>query len=96
MPNTGELVGILEEAKVLMHRYPGDYSWSSWIDDAQALEEIDGMIERLRMGEVPAHQLNVVFAATGPMQELAMQSGWSEEFLSLANRIDLALSETPP
>jgi hypothetical protein len=34
--------------------------------------------------------IEVLFAPTGPIQEVSMSSGWSREFLRLAERFDEA------
>lgn len=93
MPDWASLIEIIEEAETLMKMHPGDYTWSSWIDDEQAFGELDGILARLRDGEVPVSQVSVIFAATGPMQELALQSGWGDEFIALAGRLDTALAQ---
>ena len=35
--------------------------------------------------------LTVLFAPTGPIQEVSLRSGWAEEFLMLAEEFDAAL-----
>ena len=42
---------------------------------------------------LPAHQLAVVFAPTGPLHELAVSSGWSGAFGELADEVDAALAD---
>jgi hypothetical protein len=41
----------------------------------------------LPKGEV----LEILFAPTGPIREVSVRSGWSEEFLALAARFDAAV-----
>ncbi|HEX8181606.1 MAG TPA: hypothetical protein VF525_18845 [Pyrinomonadaceae bacterium] len=36
--------------------------------------------------------MEVLFAPTGPMQEVSLSSGWGEEFLALAERFDEAMA----
>lgn len=93
MPDPASVIEIIDEAETLMKMHPGDYAWSSWIDDEQAFGELDAILARLREGDVPAFQLSVIFAVTGPMQELAIQSGWGDEFIALADRLDTALAK---
>jgi hypothetical protein len=77
------LFEVLSEARVLIARPDNDFTWSSWRDAEHALGEIDRGLERLRRDEVA-----ILFAPTGPMQELALSSGWGEEFAALADRFD--------
>jgi len=71
---------------------PGnDYIWSSWEDNAAATAEIDRYIESIELGRLPPRlELSVIFTVTGPMQEVSLTSGWSQEFLDLAERFDAA------
>jgi len=87
-----ELINILREARSYLQRGRGDYSWSSWEDDQAALAEIDEIIRGLLIGETPPTVLNVLFAPTGPMQEVSLSSGWSNEFVALADRFDVAMA----
>ena len=67
--------------------------WSSWLDAEDALGELDEIAVALTSGAVlPAHQIAVVVAPTGPMHELAVSSGWSAEFGEIADEIDAALA----
>jgi hypothetical protein len=65
-----------------------DYSWSSWEDQNDALSEIDSIITELENGSFP--DIRILFAPTGPIQEVSLSSGWGDEFLELAYRFDQA------
>ena len=50
-------------------------------------------IATLDAGKLPPKLgLTVLFAPTGPIQEVSISSGWGEEFLSLAEQFDRAVS----
>jgi hypothetical protein len=67
--------------------------WSSWLDTEDALQELDEIAAALESGALlPAHQIGVVFAPTGPMHELAVSSGWSAAFGQIAAEVDAALA----
>lgn len=84
------LLQILHEARALVDRPSNDFIWSSWEDGAAATAELDQYIESIERGRLPSRlDLSVIFAATGPMQEVSLSSGWSEEFLVLAERFDV-------
>ena len=100
-PARREMVNVLHESRSLIARPENDFSWSSWRDVEGALAEIDEMIEALERGEPLADWARtVVFAPTGPMQELSLSSGWGDEFVVLADRWDAAakwgMREPPP
>ncbi len=66
--------------------------WSSWRDAEHALCEIDAIAAGLRAGGAPSSALQFVFLPTGPMQEVALSSGWGEVFAALADRMDAAVA----
>jgi hypothetical protein len=52
---------------------------------------LDRQIAVLEAGQLPHKlELAVLFAPTGPMQEVSLSSGWAQEFLALAARFDAA------
>jgi hypothetical protein len=74
---------------------PGnDFSWSSWQDARAALAELDRQIAAIEGGQLPPQvDLVVLFAPTGPMQEVSLSSGWASEFLTLATKFDAAAEQ---
>jgi len=86
MEDLRKLIGILEEARALIAQDGNDFLWSSWIDQGHAIAEIDSIIAELNGGSVP--EIGVLFAPTGPIQEVSLSSGWGNEFLELAERFD--------
>lgn len=68
-----------------------DFCWSSWADQAQARAELLGLIASLEAGARPERlQLAVLFAATGPLQEVSLSSGWAQAFVKVADKFDEA------
>jgi hypothetical protein len=89
------LIGVLLEARIFLSRADSDFSWSSWDDASDAVAEVDALLAQLRDGVVPGGQLMLVFAPTGPMQEVSVSSGWGADLLALASRLDAALAPGP-
>lgn len=88
------MVKVLREARAYLAIPENDYSWSSWEDASAALEELDQRIADIESGDLPAElDLTVLFAPTGPIQEVSLSSGWAYEFLSLAERFDVAAAK---
>lgn len=93
---TKALLEVLRETRVLLARPENSFDWSSWKDSAAALAEIDAIIESVCNGAaLDSMQLKVLFAPTGPIQEVSLSSGWSEAFLELAKRFDAAIETAP-
>lgn len=84
-----ELVELLEEIRRLL-RLPGnDFVWSPWQTAHEAIAEIDTLTAALAAGDGSAiDRLAVLFAPTGALQEVSIASGWTLEFLKLADRFD--------
>ena len=88
MDNLDKLISVIKDTRNYLTREGNDYSWSSWTGQDQALAEIDSILKQLESGSVP--DIEVLFAPTGPIQEVSLSSGWSREFLRLAERFDEA------
>jgi hypothetical protein len=84
-----ELIAVLEDARALLALPDNEFLWSPWTNAGEALEEIDALLDELKQGALPKKDaLEILFAPTGPMQEVSVSSGWDEEFLALAARFD--------
>ena len=85
------LITVLREARAFLARPNNDFAWSSWEDAEAAFREIDWLISRIESGSLPQRlDLSVLFARTGPIQEVSVSSGWGQDFLRLADRFDAA------
>ncbi|WP_432994266.1 hypothetical protein [Dactylosporangium sp. CA-233914] len=93
--DTGALLAVLADVRAMLARPDNDYAWSSFRDTDAALAELDELAAAVRAGTVPA-ALNILFAPTGPIQEVAISSGWGAEFLVLADRFDAVRRAEPP
>jgi hypothetical protein len=93
MPNLQKLISVFEEARDLLAAPGNNFDWSSWSGPEEAFKEVDGILFSLRRGALPERlSMEVLFAPTGPIQEVSISSGWGETFLSLAERFDEALA----
>ena len=91
------LVAVLREARSALARTDNDFTWSSWQDGAAAARELDGLIAAIEAGALPSRvDVAVLFAPTGPIQEVSLSSGWELEFLALAERFDAAAKRVFP
>ncbi|MBM4779347.1 MAG: hypothetical protein GQE15_16695 [Archangiaceae bacterium] len=82
------LSAVLREVRERLQRPGNDFTFSSWENQADALAELDLRIAELDAGNRP--DVSILFAPTGPLQEVAIHSGWGDAFLELANRFDAA------
>ncbi|WP_242167108.1 MULTISPECIES: hypothetical protein [unclassified Pseudomonas] len=85
----GSLIHVLEAAIELISLPGNDFCWSSWEDEDQAKAELLGLVSVLRSGGLPKKlDVSVLFAVTGPLQELSLSSGWADTFLKVADKYD--------
>jgi hypothetical protein len=85
------LLKALRETRALLARPENNFDWSSWRDGEAALREIDALIAAVSNGAVPEPKhVALLFAPTGPIQEVSLSSGWGEIFLELAERVGAA------
>lgn len=88
-----KLAYVLREALTFLARPGNHFDWSAWDSFADAERELSDHIAALEAGELPNKlALSVLFAPTGPIQEVSLSSGWGAEYLDLARRFDAALS----
>lgn len=72
-----------------------DSLWTSW-SAAEVREELDAALRAIRQGgRVDGAALRLLFAPTGPIQELSMANGWAEEMLRLAEVVDASMNGAP-
>jgi hypothetical protein len=84
-----ELIDVLRQARNLLAQTDNDFAWSSWENTNEALRELDRIIAIIEGGLLPPRlDVVVLFAPTGPIQEVSLSSGWAWEFLALSQRFD--------
>ena len=86
MKHMQELITVLKQARTFLALESNDFSWSPWKDQNHAISEINSIITKLEKGSIP--DMRVLFAPTGPIQEVSLSSGWGNKFMELAERFD--------
>jgi hypothetical protein len=91
------LADVLRSAIELLSLSENDYSWSSWKDRDAAVAEVQSLLALVERGDLPDRvSVSVLFAPTGPIQEVSVSSGWGEVFLRVAERFDRARQQLWP
>lgn len=86
-----KLIEVLQVTRALLVRPGNDFTHSRWADAAEAVREIDGHIAATQLGALPERTvLEILFAPTGAIQEVGLDSGWGRDFLAVAERFDNA------
>ena len=82
-----DLERVLTRAKALVERST-ESAWTP-CSPAKIAGELEVAIAKLDDDErFDAHHLSMLFAPTGPIQEIAIASGWTEEYLALSREFD--------
>ncbi|MCP3433641.1 hypothetical protein [Stutzerimonas stutzeri] len=85
----GSLIHVLESAIELVSLPDNDFCWSSWESEQEAKQEMLALIGSVKAGVLPEKlKIAVLFAPTGPLQEVSMSSGWADAYLKIADRYD--------
>ncbi|MBI3407004.1 MAG: hypothetical protein HY040_01425 [Planctomycetes bacterium] len=89
-----EAIAVLEEVVEFLRQPTTDVVWSKYecVEDAQA--EVDAHLTKLRAEDLSTlNDLRLLFAPTGSLQEISLNSGWGVRFLALAARFDRAMEK---
>jgi hypothetical protein len=83
------LIHVLESAIKLVSLPDNDFCWSYWESGEEAKREILALIASVKTGVLPEKvKISVLFAPTGPLQEVSMSSGWADAYLKIADKYD--------
>ena len=94
--NLQDLIAILLDIQELLERPENEFSWSSWKNLSQALNQVEGLLGQVESGQLPKRrELETLFLPTGPLQEVGLSSGWGDEFLELADMFDAVMMLYP-
>ncbi len=85
------LVDLLERTKTLIDG--SEESCWAGLSPAEIGMDLSIAIEKLTKGDsIDRDLLRMHFAPTGPLQETAMMSGWTDEYMILSERFDALIS----
>jgi hypothetical protein len=86
-----EVVAVLREVLAISTGGDQDVDWSSWSSTEQMNAELTAHMALLEHGDRSGlADLYVLFLPTGALGEVAISSGWVEQYVRLAERFDRA------
>ena len=86
------LIEILEAVKKLILEPRTDLTWSNFDSKDELIIEIDTHIQKLKLEDFSKVQdLILLFAPTSDFQEISLSSGWSNHYLNISERFDVAI-----
>lgn len=69
-----------------------DVIWSSYDNPEQVISDIKTIENSILNGDIKAiDKMKFLLAPTGDLQEISISSGWGDEFLEIADTIEIAL-----
>lgn len=64
------------------------------MDIGEIQKELGQHIEEIKVGNLKnLKKLQVLFAPTGPIQEISLDNGWGERFVELAGKFDKLIQQ---
>ncbi len=83
------LILILEATQELLQLPKNDFSWTYWHNTEEATKHISRLIRQIKVKrQLSKVDIDILFAPTGPLQEVSINSGWSELFIKVADKYD--------
>jgi hypothetical protein len=83
------IADILKEIRDIVDSPDTDVTWSRYESVEEAIEELDLYITKMDSQEESAiKNIITLFAPTGALQEISINSGWGEEFIEISSRFD--------
>ena len=90
--NETVIIKILESVKKLILEPRTDISWSLFDSKDELIIEIDAHIQKLKLRDFSKiKDLILLFAPTSDFQEISLSSGWSNHYLNISERFDIAI-----
>lgn len=84
-----EVIKVLEQVRETIVDYEVDLSYSTYESKKQLISDLDLYISKLKANDLSCKkEILLLFAPTGDLQEIAIDSGWSDEYIELAQIID--------
>ncbi len=84
-----EVIKALEKVKEIVGNYQMDLSYSTYKDEEELVNDLEAYIVKLKANDFSCNkEISHLFAPTGNLQEIAIDSGWSKEYMELAEIID--------
>ena len=91
-----DIIDILDEIIYIIECNDTDVTWSGYDNVDEVIAELNDHKSRLARNDLSGRwRLELIFAPTGPLQEISISSGWDDRFLSLAKRFDDAMRKAP-
>ena len=88
------LIQVLQVTRAILLRPDNDFSWSRWKDQEAAVADFDDILRRIRAAEtIKLTELEVLYAPTGSLQEVSIESDWGDDFMKLSSRFDRAIAD---
>ncbi len=83
------LIKLLYEIIELASTRDTNMVWSTFNTKEELIFELENYIQRLKNSDFSSiEQLISLFLPTGDLQEIAISSGWGEEYLSISKKFD--------
>ncbi|MHA2245326.1 MAG: hypothetical protein ACXADY_10205 [Candidatus Hodarchaeales archaeon] len=83
------LIKLLEEVVTIIQQTKSVLLWTKAHSKEEIILELNVHIQRLRSNDLTKiDEIKLLFAPTGELQDLSLDSGWGETFLVISSQVD--------
>ncbi len=83
------LIELLEQVVTIIQQTESVFLWTKDLTDEEIIRELTTHIQRLHANDITnIDELKILFAPTGILQDLALDSGWGKAFLVISSQAD--------
>ena len=88
-PVADSIQKVVNDLLAQLRATPQDTAWSSYPNGDALVADVERLSALIEQGDPDAERtLRLLFAPTGALQETALSSGWSDNYMRLADRLD--------
>ncbi len=85
------VIKVLKDVLEFIATGDTDVAWSHYETEEEAVIDLKAHIAKLENDDFSAiEDIKILFAPTGPLQEISLSNGWGNSFLGLAEKFDNA------
>ena len=83
------LIKLLEQVVTIIQSTESVFLWTKDLTEEEIIRELTTHIQRLHANDITnIEELKILFAPTGILQDLALDSGWGKTFLVISSKAD--------
>ncbi|MFQ5976775.1 MAG: hypothetical protein ACE5OZ_01435 [Candidatus Heimdallarchaeota archaeon] len=91
------LRALLEEVVMIIETSDTNLTWSGYDSEEEIILKLRDHIGKLGVNEIATvAEIKLLFAPTSSLQDIAIHSGWGDDFLAISSKVDGLLEKEYP